>query len=62
MGFYNMQQGDAPYLKYLADHDSLTELAVEAGLDRDEVTRVLASGEYGDAVDMSFVRKARAKA
>lgn len=33
------------------DHASLTGLAVEAGLDRDEVTRVLASGEYGDAVD-----------
>ncbi len=33
------------------DHASLTELAVEAGLNRDEVTRVLASGEYGDAVD-----------
>ena len=33
------------------DHDALTELAVEAGLDRGEVTRVLASGEYGDAVD-----------
>ncbi len=32
-------------------HDALTELAVEAGLDRGEVTRVLASGEYGDAVD-----------
>jgi predicted DsbA family dithiol-disulfide isomerase len=33
------------------DHASLTGLAVEAGLDRDEVTRVLASDEYGDAVD-----------
>ena len=33
------------------DHSSLTELAVEAGLDRDDVTRVLASQEYGDAVD-----------
>ena len=33
------------------DHAALTELAVEAGLDRDEVTRVLASDEYGDAVD-----------
>ena len=33
------------------DHSSLTELAVEAGLDRDDVTRVLASREYGDAVD-----------
>lgn len=33
------------------DHASLTGLAVQAGLDRDEVTRVLASDEYGDAVD-----------
>ena len=33
------------------DHSSLTELAVEAGLDREDVTRVLASQEYGDAVD-----------
>jgi predicted DsbA family dithiol-disulfide isomerase len=33
------------------DHSSLTELAVQAGLDRDDVIRVLASQEYGDAVD-----------
>jgi predicted DsbA family dithiol-disulfide isomerase len=33
------------------DHSSLTELAVEAGLDRDDVIRVLGSQEYGDAVD-----------
>src|SRR4029077_15806584 len=33
------------------DHASLTELAVETGLDRDEVTRVLGSDEYGDEVD-----------
>jgi predicted DsbA family dithiol-disulfide isomerase len=33
------------------DHSSLTELAVEAGLGRDDVIRVLASQEYGDAVD-----------
>jgi predicted DsbA family dithiol-disulfide isomerase len=33
------------------DHASLTELAVEAGLDRDDVIRVLAGQEYGDAVD-----------
>ena len=33
------------------DHASLTELAVETGLDRDEVTRVLSSDEYGDEVD-----------
>jgi predicted DsbA family dithiol-disulfide isomerase len=33
------------------DHSSLTELAVAAGLDRDDVTAVLGSQEYGDAVD-----------
>jgi predicted DsbA family dithiol-disulfide isomerase len=33
------------------DHSSLTELAVQAGLDRDDVIRVLGSQEYGDAVD-----------
>ncbi|HEY2442240.1 MAG TPA: DsbA family oxidoreductase [Streptosporangiaceae bacterium] len=33
------------------DHASLTELAVGAGLDRDDVQRVLASEEYGDAVE-----------
>jgi predicted DsbA family dithiol-disulfide isomerase len=33
------------------DHSSLARLAVEAGLDRDEVLRVLASDEYSDAVD-----------
>ena len=25
MGFYNMQQGDAPYLKYLADHYAMSD-------------------------------------
>lgn len=33
------------------DHESLTELAVEAGLDRDEVAEVLASDAYSDHVD-----------
>jgi predicted DsbA family dithiol-disulfide isomerase len=37
--------------KSVFDHSSLTELAVEAGLDRDDVRKVLASEEYGDAVD-----------
>lgn len=32
------------------DHDALTRLAVEVGLDRGEVERVLASDEYDDAV------------
>jgi predicted DsbA family dithiol-disulfide isomerase len=33
------------------DHDSLADLAADAGLDRAEATRVLASDEYADAVD-----------
>ncbi len=33
------------------DHDSLTRLATEAGLDRDDVTHVLASDQYADHVD-----------
>ncbi len=33
------------------DHDSLTRLAVEAGLDRDDVAAVLASDRYADHVD-----------
>ena len=32
------------------DHESLAKLATEAGLDRDEVSRVLASEEYTDEV------------
>jgi predicted DsbA family dithiol-disulfide isomerase len=34
----------------LFDHDSLVDLAGEAGLDRDDVRRVLAGGDYADAV------------
>jgi predicted DsbA family dithiol-disulfide isomerase len=33
------------------DHDSLTRLAVDVGLDRDDVTRVLSSDQYADHVD-----------
>jgi predicted DsbA family dithiol-disulfide isomerase len=33
------------------DHDSLTRLAVDAGLDREAVTEVLASNQYEDHVD-----------
>jgi predicted DsbA family dithiol-disulfide isomerase len=33
------------------DHDSLTRLAVEAGLGREDVTEVLASDQYTDHVD-----------
>ena len=34
----------------VGDHDALVRLAVDAGLDRDEVVRVLATDEYADAV------------
>ncbi len=34
----------------IGDHETLTRLAVEAGLDRDEVTEVLSSDRYADAV------------
>lgn len=34
----------------VSDHDELTRVAVTAGLDEDEVRRVLASDEYADAV------------
>jgi predicted DsbA family dithiol-disulfide isomerase len=37
--------------KSVFDHESLTEIAVSAGLDRDEVGRVLAGDEYRDAVE-----------
>ena len=33
------------------DHEALTRLAVEAGLDRDEAAAVLAGDSYGDHVD-----------
>ena len=35
----------------LFDHDSLVEVAGEAGLDRDEVRRMLATNDYADAVE-----------
>ncbi len=34
----------------IAEHDELTDLAVDAGLDRDEVTSVLAGDDHADAV------------
>ncbi len=37
------------------DHDTLTLLAVEAGLDQDEVSAVLASDRYSDHVDTDQV-------
>jgi predicted DsbA family dithiol-disulfide isomerase len=34
----------------MSDHDTLTRLAVEVGLDEDEVREALATGRYGDEV------------
>lgn len=36
--------------KHIGDHSTLTELAVEVGLHRDEVAAMLASGDKGDEV------------
>lgn len=36
--------------KHIGDHETLTELAVEVGLDRQAVERMLANGEMADAV------------
>lgn len=36
--------------KHIGDHETLTELAVEVGLDRGEVQKMLASDEMADAV------------
>ncbi|WP_456274883.1 DsbA family oxidoreductase [Bacillus sp. AK031] len=36
--------------KHIGDHETLTELAVETGLDREAVEKMLASGEMADAV------------
>jgi predicted DsbA family dithiol-disulfide isomerase len=36
--------------KHIGDHDTLTKLAVEVGLDRDAVEKMLASDEMADAV------------
>lgn len=36
--------------KHIGDHETLTELAVEVGLNREEVENMLASGEMADEV------------
>jgi len=36
------------------EHNSLTALAVEAGLDRDDVARVLVENTYADAVEFDL--------
>lgn len=45
--------------KHIGDHDTLTELAVEVGLDREEVSKMLASDEMAEAVrqDQELGRK-----
>ncbi len=36
--------------KHIGDHETLTELAVEVGLDREEVAKMLASGDMANEV------------
>ncbi|HWE86662.1 MAG TPA: alkaline phosphatase family protein [Terracidiphilus sp.] len=48
MGFYNMQQGDAPYLKFLADHYSMSDNYHQAGSGGTGLNHLLLG--MGDAV------------
>ncbi len=50
MGFYNMQQGDAPYLKMLADHYSMSDNYHQAGLGGTGLNHIL----MGFADDIYF--------
>ena len=48
MGFYNMQQGDAPYLNYLADHYAMSDNYHQAGLGGTGLNHLMMG--MGDAV------------
>jgi phospholipase C len=48
MGFYNMQQGDAPYLKYLADHYAMSDNYHQAGSGGTGLNHILLG--YGDDI------------
>ncbi len=48
MGFYNMQQGDAPYLKYLADHYAMSDNYHQAGSGGTGINHILLG--YGDDI------------
>ncbi len=51
MGFYNMQQGDAPYLKYLADHYAMSDNYHQAGSGGTGINHILLG--YGDDIFFS---------
>ncbi len=48
MGFYNMQQGDAPYLKYLADHYAMSDNYHQAAMGGTGANHVMLG--MGDAI------------
>ena len=48
MGFYNMQQGDAPYLNYLANHYAISDNYHQAGLGGTSLNHLMMG--MGDAV------------
>jgi phospholipase C len=48
MGFYNMQQGDAPYLKYLANHYAMSDNYHQAGQGGTGLNHILLG--FGDAI------------
>lgn len=45
--------------RHLSDHETLAELAVKTGLDRDEVLKMLASADYSDEVRADEAEAAR---
>ena len=51
MGFYNMQQGDAPYLKYLADNYAMSDNYHQAGSGGTGINHILLG--YGDDIFFS---------
>ncbi len=51
MGFYNMQQGDAPYLKMLADNYAMSDNYHQAGLGGTGLNHILLG--YGDDIFFS---------
>jgi phospholipase C len=48
MGFYNVQQGDAPYLKYLADHYAMSDNFHQAGEGGTGINHILLG--FGDDI------------
>ncbi|HUA16093.1 MAG TPA: alkaline phosphatase family protein [Verrucomicrobiae bacterium] len=48
MEFYNMQQGDAPYLKYLADHYTISDNYHQAGMGGTGLNHILLG--FADAI------------